>query len=211
VTTKDRELRQDGECGPSSMATSAAYVSVVADEPVPRSVAESDLVERLRRGDREAATEFYDLYAARIHRFILRALGASSTTHDADDLMQETFIAIAEGLPFFRGDSALFTFACAIAHRKTMSFLRTNARRARIASTIVAPELNAAPEASGDENVQRAFASLKPEYREMLHLKYVEEATTAEIAKIMKATEHAIESKLKRARAALKKSLGNET
>jgi RNA polymerase sigma-70 factor (ECF subfamily) len=120
--------------------------------------------------------------------------------------MQETFISMAEALPFFRGDSSLFTFACAIAHRKTMSFVRTNARRARIASTMGAIDPPENPPAR-DEGLRRAMADLNPEYRELLHLKYVEEAKTAEIAKIVGASEHAVESKLKRARDTLRKRL----
>ena len=184
------------------MASAAAQVSLATEHPRP----EAELVERLRRGDRDAAGEFYDRYAARVHRFILRALGAGAISQDADDLMQETFIAMAEALPFFRGDSSLFTFACAIAHRKTMSFARTNARRARIASTMDAIDPPTAP-TMRDEGLRRALDALNADYRELLHLKYVEEATTAEIARIVGASEHAVESKLKRARDALRKRL----
>ena len=94
----------------------------------PRS-SETDLVARLKAGDEDAAHEFFDRYAARIRRFIANSLGADAA--DTDDLLQETFIALADALPFFRGDSSLFTFACAIAHRKVLSLIRTNARRAR--------------------------------------------------------------------------------
>src|SRR5215472_178212 len=101
------------------MPNSAVYARFRADGPKVKSVSEAALLERLRLGDTEAAAEFYDAYAVRIYRFILHALGSAGSTQDAEDLMQETFIAIAEGLPFFRGESRLFTFACAIAHRKT--------------------------------------------------------------------------------------------
>jgi len=117
---------------------------------------------------------------------------------------------VAEGLPFFRGDSSLFTFACAIAHRKAMTFLRTNARRARIASTMIDPDTAEGAAPHHDEAMLRALDALRPKYRELLHLKYVEEATTAEIAAIIQSSEHAAESKLKRARDALRKSLEKE-
>jgi RNA polymerase sigma-70 factor (ECF subfamily) len=191
------------------MATAAAYLPPANQEPDSRAAAEAELLDRLRRGDRQAATEFYDRYASRIHRFILRALGGGATLQDADDLMQETFIAVAEGLPFFRGNSSLFTFACAIAHRKAMSFLRTSARRARIAATM-GPPYDSEPHRPEAEGVRRAMDALKPDYREILHLKYVEEATTAEIAGILQASEHAVESKLKRARTALRRLLEKE-
>jgi RNA polymerase sigma-70 factor (ECF subfamily) len=189
------------------MANAPARASLAVEESPPSPVDEALLVERLRRGDRDAAGEFYDRYAPRIHRFILRTLGGFWSPPDADDLLQETFLALAEALPFFRGDAALFTFACAIAHRKTMSFLRTSARRARIVSALEPGESAAGAPLARDATLQRALAGLKPHYRELLHLKYVEEATTAEIATIVDATEHAVESKLKRARDALKRKL----
>jgi RNA polymerase sigma-70 factor, ECF subfamily len=206
MATKDRESRREGS-NSDLMANAPACAWLAVDESRPSPVDETLLLARLRRGDRDAAGEFYDRYAPRIHRFILRALGGFSAPPDADDLLQETFLALAEALPFFRGDAALFTFACAIAHRKTMSFLRTSARRARIVSALEPAESAAGDPFSRDTTLYRALAALKPQYRELLHLKYVEEATTAEIATIVEATEHAVESKLKRARDALRRKL----
>src|SRR5690242_21893859 len=78
----------------------------------PPTTDEATLVERLKHGDEAAAREFYELYAARIHRFIIHALGRGNDS-DAEDLLQDTFMALAEALPFFRGQSSLFTYACA--------------------------------------------------------------------------------------------------
>jgi len=205
MATNDRDLRPEGR-NRDRMANAPACALPAVDESRPSPVDEARLLARLRRGDRDAAGEFYDHYAPRIRRFILRALGGFSSPPDADDLLQETFLALAEALPFFRGDAALFTYACAIAHRKTMSFLRTSARRARIVSALEPAEAAGAT-LPRDATLYRALAGLKPQYRELLHLKYVEEATTAEIATIVEATEHAVESKLKRARDALRRKL----
>jgi RNA polymerase sigma-70 factor (ECF subfamily) len=167
---------------------------------------ESDLVSRLKRGETDAANEFFDRYAARVRRFIAQSLGAEAS--EADDLMQETFIALAEALPFFRGDSSLFTFACAIAHRKVLSFVRTKARRARLmrAATISEPESRGDIGSHSDFN--SAFRGLPPEYREALQLKYVEEISVAEIARVLEISEHAVESRLARARKLLRKRIG---
>jgi RNA polymerase sigma-70 factor, ECF subfamily len=166
---------------------------------------EADLVARLRVGDEDAAHEFFDRYSARIRRFIASSLGGGAD--EADDILQETFIALADALPFFRGDSSLFTFACAIAHRKVLSFIRTNARRARLLRAAPITE-DANPQPAGaDREFSRALAELRPEYREVLLLKYVEEVGVSEIARILRLSEHAVESRLARARKALRKSL----
>ena len=171
----------------------------------PPQTPEAELVARLKAGDEDAAHEFFDRYAARIRRFIANSLGAG--TDDADDILQETFIALADALPFFRGDSSLFTFACAIAHRKVLSLIRTNARRARLMRAAPTTEHPASHDAGANREFNRALATLRPEYREVLLLKYVEEIGVSEIARILRIGEHAVESRLARARKALRKSL----
>ena len=171
----------------------------------PPQISEADLIAGLKAGDEDAAHQFFDRYAARIRRFIANSLGAAAD--DADDILQETFIALADALPFFRGDSSLFTFACAIAHRKVLSVLRTNARRSRLMRAAPIDERPAPRDSSGNPEFARALATLRPEYREVLILKYVEEIGVSEIARILRLGEHAVESRLARARKSLRKSL----
>ncbi len=179
---------------------------VSAAEPPP--ACEAELVARLKAGDETAAHEFFDRYAARIRRFIANSLGAAAD--EADDILQETFIALADALPFFRGDSSLFTFACAIAHRKVLSLIRTNARRVRLMRAAPMTEQSISHDTGADREFKRALAGLRPEYREVLLLKYVEETSVSEIARILRIGEHAIESRLARARKALRESLKEE-
>ena len=174
------------------------------DEPL----TEQALLAGLRRGEQAAAQQFYDRYAARVYRFIFHALGGASRA-DAEDLLQETFMALAEALPYFRGDCSLATFACAIARRKVASFVRSDARRARLGAASPAaadPQLGSHSPDSAD--AAAALAALSTEHREVLLLKYVEELSVAEIARILGLSEHAIESRLARARRALGKQLG---
>jgi RNA polymerase sigma-70 factor (ECF subfamily) len=185
---------------------SSASAPPLADTQNESTQDESRLLEVLRSGDQSAANEFHDRYAARIYRYI-RNLLSSAVEADAEDLLQDTFIALAEALPYFGGQSSLFTFACAIAHRKVQSFIRVRARRARLAPEVYAAERDSAPERHVDSDVKRALGALVPEYREVLFLKYVEDASVAEIATVLTISEHSVESRLARARRALKKRL----
>jgi RNA polymerase sigma factor (sigma-70 family) len=166
---------------------------------------EDNLVARLKAGDGDAAREFFDAYAKRIHRFIASALGGDP--RDAEDLLQETFIALAEALPYFRGDSSLFTFACAIAHRKVQSFIRRTARRRRLPLEPAVDEPRESNYLAERDDVARAMKRLDRDYREVLMLKYVEEMKVGEIARVMELSEHAVESRLARARRALRAML----
>jgi RNA polymerase sigma-70 factor, ECF subfamily len=58
-----------------------------------------------------------------------------------------------------------------------------------------------------DLELRAALKAVDPDYREILFLKYVEELSVAEIARVVSASEHAVESRLARARRALKKLL----
>lgn len=167
---------------------------------------ETSLRERLRRGDANAAREFYDAYSARIHRFIIHTLGPGNEA-DADDILQDTFMALAEALPFFRGQSSLFTFACAIAHRKALSFIRTRARRSELMKDHTAEVVRLIIEPPPDQDLKNALASLSSEHRQALILKYIEDLSTSEIAAVLSLSEHAVESRLARARKALTKAL----
>jgi RNA polymerase sigma-70 factor (ECF subfamily) len=167
---------------------------------------QSSLLERLRRGDPAAAREFYDLYSSRIHRFILHALGPGNDA-DAEDILQETFMALAEAIPFFHARSSLFTFACAIAHRKTLSFIRTRARRGELMKDHTVEVVRLIIEPPPDQDLKEALAALSSEHREVLVLKYVEDLTVGEIATVLSLSEHAVGSRLARARKALTKAL----
>ena len=171
---------------------------------------EPSLLERLRCGEPAAAQEFFDRYSMRIQRFILHALGPGAEA-DAEDILQDTFMALAEALPFFRGQSSLFTFACAIAHRKTASFIRTRARRGELMRdhTLEAVRSIIDPPVDLDlPDLKNALASISAEHREVLILKYVEEMAVGEIASVLTLSEHAVESRLARARTALIKAMG---
>ncbi|HVN28824.1 MAG TPA: RNA polymerase sigma factor, partial [Candidatus Binataceae bacterium] len=109
--------------------------------------------------------------------------------------------------PFFRGQSSLFTFACAIAHRKTMSLIRNHARRRELMQDHTAEVVRRIIEPAPDRDLKNALASLSLEHRQVLILKYVEELSVAEIAAVLAIGEHAVESRLARARKALTRAL----
>jgi RNA polymerase sigma-70 factor (ECF subfamily) len=62
-------------------------------------------------------------------------------------------------------------------------------------------------EAPPDQDLKNALASLSSEHREVLILKYVEDLSGGEIATVLTLSEHAVESRLARARKALTKAL----
>jgi RNA polymerase sigma-70 factor (ECF subfamily) len=76
------------------------------------SLVDSSCVARARRGDHEAFTQLVEQHHARVWRFLLKWVG---NRHDADELVQETFLAAWQRLPGFRGESQFATWLLGIA------------------------------------------------------------------------------------------------
>jgi RNA polymerase sigma-70 factor, ECF subfamily len=77
---------------------------------------ESDLLQKLKEGDKSAFNQFLALYRDKIintcYRFLL-------DQDDAEDLSQEVFIEVYQSINSFRGDAKLSTWIYRIALYKT--------------------------------------------------------------------------------------------
>ena len=66
-------------------------------------VPDAELVDRARRGDREAFGDLVDRYETTVFRTALAALGSRD---DAEDVTQDTFVAAYRTLETYRGEAA---------------------------------------------------------------------------------------------------------
>jgi RNA polymerase sigma factor (sigma-70 family) len=80
-------------------------------------------------GKEKAFTLLIEKYQQRIYWHIRRMV---QNHDDADDVMQNTFIKIWNGLENFRADSQLFTWLYRIATNETITFLNSRNKRATI-------------------------------------------------------------------------------
>jgi len=172
---------------------------------------EKALLARLRQGDPEAAAELFDRYFDRIYRFVYHQVGGRHA--DAEDVVQETFIAALRSLPTFRGESQLYTWLYRIATFKVADFYRhrrrDTERRARFSLDDwklihgdLSPE-QLLQEEEARQQVWAALAALPDHYREALVLKYIEGLSVEEVAQVMGRSFKSVESILVRARRAL--------
>lgn len=81
------------------------------------------VIQALRRGEEQAYALVIDELHAPVYRFLLRLSGDSGI---AEDLSQETFIAVWQGVGSFRGRSRFKTWVFGIAYRQ---FLRWRDKR----------------------------------------------------------------------------------
>jgi len=84
--------------------------------------AEQYLLDKIRRGNTQAWSEFVDRYRGRLLSFAQAKLHQSA---DAEDAVQETFIAFVKSLQNYRGECALETYLFALLRRKIIDTYRS--------------------------------------------------------------------------------------
>src|SRR6187200_1677359 len=109
------------------MATSKGTI-----QPVPGPAAAGSragdlaLVERCRKGDLAAFETIYRTHSGRLYSVACRMLGNPA---DAEDLLQEIFLAAHRKLDSFRGESALGTWLYRLTTNLCLDHLRSRAAR----------------------------------------------------------------------------------
>lgn len=148
-------------------------------------------------------------------RYLERYVGNRAV---AEDLLQETLIRIARGLPGFAGRASLKTWAFSIATRVAADHFRQPANRVHIVEIDESAELSDG-ERAADERlvvdemnacVRQVLDSLPGDYRAALVLADLEGLTAAQIAEICGCSLPAAKIRIHRARLRLRKALQQE-
>src|SRR6059036_1749041 len=99
------------------------------EPPSPEPLAETELVQRARRGDLAAYDELVRRYQERIYATIYHM---TSNHEDANDLAQEAFVKAFHALKSFKGGSSFYTWVYRIAVNKTINFLKQRKNKAQM-------------------------------------------------------------------------------
>ena len=170
-----------------------------------------ELIERARRGDSAALAQVLETVAPAIHRFGVRMC---KNAHDADDVLQDTLMSIAEHLADFEGRSSLSSWVFALTRSACARRRRGLKNRPTVAEPFAMdrPDLSPTPEQQAvnrelSQALSRALSDLPDTYREVILLRDVEGLTAPETADALGVSLDAVKSRLHRAREALRISL----
>jgi RNA polymerase sigma-70 factor (ECF subfamily) len=187
--------------------------------------AEADalLIDRVKRGDRQAFEMLVVKYQRRIERLISRMV------RDVDlvpDIAQETFIRAYRALPQFRGESAFYTWLYRIAVNTAKKALVELGRdpvvtesalasrdeddeTSRVGSELTDSETPEAVLASKElaATVNAAVEALSEELRQAITLREIEGLSYEEIADVMNCPIGTVRSRIFRAREAIAERL----
>ena len=109
-----------------------ASVDRAANAAADSSAVDLALVRRAQAGDDHAFGQLVERNRRAVYRAAYAALGSAQ---DADDVAQETFVAVYQKLQGFRGDASFRTWLLAIAWRKALDRRRSLSRWVRMTIT----------------------------------------------------------------------------
>lgn len=174
------------------------------------------LLYRVYDRDPAAFGELYDMYAPRIYRFVYFKV---QTEDVAEDITANVFLKCWEYIQRREKRIASFrAFVYQMARNNVADYYRERAKLNEATQTheeldqlpALHPSLATLVEKDSDlETVNQALGGLKDEYREALLLKYVEEYSNRDIAKILDKSNGAVRVTLHRALEALRSEIKN--
>ena len=148
---------------------------LMSSEPAAAARDEDGLIRAAAAGDRQAFGELYVRYARMVHGILLTRVSPA----EAEDLVQEVFLAAMKQLRGLRDAAAFRGWLAAIARNRAMD----HHRRSRDTESLGVHEVAASREAAHDAFLVLDQIRRLPEaYRETLILRLVEGMTGPEIA-----------------------------
>lgn len=172
------------------------------------SLTHRDVVERCKRGERQAQFELYKLFAKGMYNVCLRML---HNEQDAEDVLQNAFLDIYSKLDTFRFESSIGAWIKRIVINNCINFLKKN----RLAFEELGQhhyDLEGdnepdTPSSISVDMVKKALMDLPDGYRVVFSLYSLEGYDHQEIADILHITEATSKSQYSRARKRLKEIL----
>jgi len=171
---------------------------------------DAGLLSRIGRGDEDAMAEFYREHGRVVLAQVLLVTGERVL---AEEIVQDTMLAVWRGASSFRGESSARSWVIAIARRQTRDRLR--GRRLRVVDDAFLadqPGPGPGPEAMALDRaelaeVMSAIRGLPPAHREVLGLAFGSGLSLPEVAGVLEIPVGTVKSRLAAARTALNRIL----
>lgn len=160
--------------------------------------------------DPRAFRYLYDLLSGRFYYLCLRYL---KNEHDAQDILQETFVAVYHKIDSYNGQGSFEGWVRRITVNNCLQKLRMDKKHFIFNEDLLAPddpideesEVSAIEES--EESLLKALSELPIGYRTILNLAILEDYSHKEIGTMLNITESTSRSQLSRAKIALREKL----
>jgi RNA polymerase sigma-70 factor (ECF subfamily) len=168
-----------------------------------------DTIRKALQGDNDAFYLLMQEHKAKLYRIALTYL---KNEHDALEAVQETTYRAYIGLGKLREPAYFGTWLVRLLLNVCLDELRARRRQADLFATAgdasdAADEINRLVERVG---LEAAIRRIDPKYRAILHLKYFEDLTVADIARTLAKPEGTVKTWLHKALSGLRSALAKE-
>lgn len=164
-------------------------------------------------GDAAAFGQLYDLYLDRVYRYVYYRLG---NRQDAEDVTEQVFLRALQAINRFRHhDSPFIAWLLGIARNAVIDHLRARKANQPLSEALMDKDRHGDPALMADlrcthEQLRQAILGLKPDYRDVIVLRFVEQLDHAQTAAALDKSEGAARVLQHRALAALREALAKE-
>lgn len=183
---------------------------------------EIKLAQLARNGDRLAFRELVDLYQNKIYHLAYRMLG---NIHEAEDVVQETFLRVYNNLGRFDPSQKFSTWIYRIGTNLCIDHLRKRKRKSSLSldanlydsDHVDGHNLMPTDEAEQPENrlilsetkrqVREAVDNLPEQYKSIVILRYLHDMSLQEVSEVLDMPVTTIKTRLHRAREYLRKQM----
>jgi len=174
----------------------------------------AEVIESCRRGDRTAFRVVYDAYKDQVYSIALYYFHGNASV--ASDVTQQVFLKLMKDFHNFRGESAFSTWL----YRLVVNTCIDTGRQADARVVSMEPhmsEMVATPGSQEDDaaqnqmakSVQSAVSALPPAFRAAILLRYFEDLSYEEMARILNCSIGTVASRLSRGHRLLAEKLSN--
>ena len=164
------------------------------------------LVVRCQLGEREAFAELVRAWHDPVWTYVRRMLGPA----DADDVVQEVWLAVLRGLPRLRQPGRFAPWLFTIARRAVTNRLRAEYARAEVAGDTEPAQPDACDAVVDRAELVAALAEVPVRERELLILFYLQDLPLQTCAEICAIPVGTVKSRLSRGRGMLRDALSQK-
>ncbi|MCM1266328.1 MAG: RNA polymerase sigma factor [Bacteroidales bacterium] len=170
-------------------------------------MSDDELIDRIKGGDEAAAKELIDRY----YQAVLRYCGwHCAIPGRAEDLTQETFLKLFRSLPGYQGRNRFKAYLYKIANRLCIDESRKMPFYSLEDAESITGTADGIAQVEQREEVRRLFAVLSKEQRDAIFLRFGQELSFKEIAKVTGCSMRTAQSRVRGGLRLMKKEFGDE-
>ncbi len=162
-------------------------------------ITDKEIIDLYRAGEtNEAFKHIVHQYSERLYWHIRRFICSHDETND---LLQDIYIKIWNALPFFRGDSALYTWIYRIATNESLNYLRKQKLRTALSfdsfPSLMEKKIDEDIYFNGNEiqrELHKAIQKLPDKQKAVFNLRYFDDLSYKEISEILSTSEGALKA-----------------